>query len=798
MVLFDTIHKRDIPKTQLLILKYTIDGQYFIISPRHNRMKRTSVINAMNRLLYSLVALLTWMIPGGGQSYYLADVTFIEEGIVLLNAMAGGLRTPQFSTVDLNLDGIDDLVVFEREGKIALPFLSDPDDASIKSYSPQFKNIFPPVENWMLLRDFNDDGIKDIFCSPTQAAIPGIEVWQGYIEDGLLNYRIVPFPDRDFDILYVPIGNGQSQIFVSVVDLPEIRDLDQDGDLDILAFEPSGTTVFLYKNMRVERNLSDETFEFTLADPCYGKFLESGFSQEVILSTDPGQCASFLTDPVVQLRHAGSTVTSVDVNEDGLMDLLIGDISYNGLVFLVNGGTIDNAWMVQSVPSYAPDGAEAVSIELFNAAFLENIDRTPEQELIVAPNDRIASQNINHIWKYVKSDETPGSYELVDKNFLVGTMVHTGGHSSPCFLDYNDDGLMDLVIGTGGLSPDGITRNPGLLLYENRGSASHAEFHLVNDDYLGMRAFSSASRYFSPAFGDIDGDDDIDAVIGDDTGRLYYLENLSGTAVLDYDVPVYGAFGIKVSAWARPDIFDFNNDGLGDLVIGEQNFNSIDGQRGSVNYFQNVGTLGSADFIADIEASPNNGLFGQINTKEQGFVNNFSAPRLFESQEKVLTAVGTESGRIHLFEAHSDNSRDSMKRVTDFLGEIREGNLVAVDLDDIDDDALYEIVVGTRRGGVAVYDTDLAFRSSVAVENTTMSIPPKIYPNPAGTSTKILHFDGIKTPEMTVRFSNVDGKSVFERVINNDTIDVTDIPSGIYVITGRMNGRMYNVLWMKI
>ncbi|MDV7400022.1 hypothetical protein RZS08_51880, partial [Arthrospira platensis SPKY1] len=42
------------------------------------------------------------------------DVAVTNDGSLLDLPWAGGLNAPQFSSIDLNQDGLDDLVVFER------------------------------------------------------------------------------------------------------------------------------------------------------------------------------------------------------------------------------------------------------------------------------------------------------------------------------------------------------------------------------------------------------------------------------------------------------------------------------------------------------------------------------------------------------------------------------------------------------------------------------------------------------------------------------------------------------------
>ena len=73
-------------------------------------------------------------------------------------------------------------------------------------------------------------------------------------------------------------------MYVSNVDLPGIVDIDGDGDVDILSFEPDGSWVSFYKNTSVKMvchwihyNLSE--------DICWGKFSENSFNETISLGS---------------------------------------------------------------------------------------------------------------------------------------------------------------------------------------------------------------------------------------------------------------------------------------------------------------------------------------------------------------------------------------------------------------------------------------------------------------------------------------------------------------------------------
>jgi hypothetical protein len=734
--------------------------------------------------------ILTLILPVllSAQSFVLADIKVSDATKELDLAFAGGIRAPQFNRVDIDLDGEDDLLIFDREGNVLIPLITQSDGSY--RFDPTYRKTFPAIVSWIIMRDYNGDGIKDIFCAPITIGIPGVQVYKGVIENDVLSYDLIEFEDFDFDILYYPLGSSFSQIYVSPVDIPDVRDADGDGDMDILAFEPAGSTIFLFQNMSVERGLPLDQLEYTVGEQCYGDLVESGFSQAVSLSPDPGTCASFLWDSdeiLAEIRHAGSTVTSYDLTGDDLDDLILGDVSYNGLIMLGNGGTNETAWMNTQELGFPKNGDEAVSIELFVASAFEDIDNDGAIELIASPNSRSSGQGENHIWAYDLSADENGitQFTLKSKNYLVDDMIYTGRMSAPMFFDYNADGLIDMLIGTSGKSPDGISIDPRMILYENKGTKELPSYELVNNDYLNMSSYASTSRHFAPAIGDIDGDGDLDMVIGDETGRVYYVNNASSEpGQLSFTTPTYDPWGIRVSAWAKPSIIDYNQDGLGDLVLGEQNFNSQDGTLGSINYFQNQGSVRNPVFNSDVTKEPNSPILGEVYTKESGFINNYSAPTFIDLGDRFVFATGTENGSVYLYDSIGLNMNNQYELISSQLGEVREGAVSVPAFADIDNDNLMEMAIGTRRGGIAIYETNLQIDlPSPTIEIIADSKNVSISPNPSPSLFNI-SLSVISCDPCTMQIWNVDGRKLQDRKLSQEEfdIDLSNYASGIYIM----------------
>ena len=94
------------------------------------------------------------------------NVSVIKDNVELKNPWSGGLNFCQFSKIDLNLDGIEDLFVFDKSGKngtqngakISTFLFNNFSNEFI--FSHEYSSSFPELRDWVLLIDFDLDGKK--------------------------------------------------------------------------------------------------------------------------------------------------------------------------------------------------------------------------------------------------------------------------------------------------------------------------------------------------------------------------------------------------------------------------------------------------------------------------------------------------------------------------------------------------------------------------------------------------------------------------------------------------------------
>lgn len=710
------------------------------------------------------------------------NIPVSRQGMDLDLAWAGGINSTQVSHIDLDMDGLKDLFFFDRIGN-KVSVLRNTGGTGTAGYevTREFDSIwpFPMLHDWALLRDYNCDGKEDIFTYSNA----GFSVYRNTSTTDGASFEFVEYR-VDCEYVFTDGSSQMTNLFVSSDDLPGFVDIDSDGDLDVLTFAQLGSFVEYYKNMSLENHGTCDSLDFVRRNGCWGRFAENASTNAVTLNVPcPFQVpAPELGGPPVETlegeevarakAHSGSTVTPLDLDGDNVMDLLLGDISFPNIVALNNGGTISDSFM-SSEDSAFPVYDQPVEVPVFPAAFHLDVDKDGRRDLVVSPNGRSLSQNYKSLWYYTNTgtDAAP-VFEFQQEDLFQNRMIDLGDGAYPVPFDHNGDGLMDLIVANDGYYNPGIDYIGKVGLLENTGTLTAPAFEFVTDDYMSLST-SGIGVGMYPAFGDVDGDGDKDMYVGDHNGVIHFYRNTATgpIALFVLEQPnITNAEGIIIDLGmdVTPQFNDLDQDGLLDLIVGEQN--------GNLNYLRNVGTATSAEWTLLTDS------LGHVMT-EGVFTQGYSVPFLFENAEgNREMLVGSDPGWLWHY-TNIDGNIDGPWTLTDtsFM-DMRDGYRTSLCLYDLTGDEELDLVVGNFRGGLSFWRSD-EVSGITGLERPRTEVLAR--PNPTNGLLELIASEALAPNSIWV-FRNSIGQEV-ARIPATGTRTVADLSQfteGIYVARG--------------
>ena len=263
----------------------------------------------------------------------------------------------------------------------------------------------------------------------------------------------------------------------------------------------------------------------------------------------------YLADEYIDVG-TNSTPTFADIDQDGDMDLVVGE--YSGIIKCYEN--IDNAlhyyegadMAVNAI--YVEDTTSFSGIDVGGNACptFADLDNDGDEDLTIGADNGNLYYYRNDIgsWTYVAS---------------MYSGVSVAGYSAPDLADMDGDSDFDLTIGNS---------NGTLEYYRNDGTVSSPSWQYVSNYYSGLDVGSNSK----PTLTDMDDDGDLDLTCGNAGGTLNYYRNNGGSWTDQSAI----FSGIDIGTYSSAALVDLDSDRCYDLVVGSSN--------GYLYYYENKGT----------------------------------------------------------------------------------------------------------------------------------------------------------------------------------------------------------------
>ncbi len=651
------------------------------------------------------------LVQGAGPSYFNGTDTSYA-------AFYGGFNFLQMASIDLNFDGFEDIIAIDRIENNLEVFVANGNVNNPKYFhAPYLNDYLPKLTRKIVAADFNGDGKKDLFTYSNAGG--GIAVYKNTSNKHKLRFELynkeLSYYDFDFN-WYFNVYSGNE-------DQSAIVDLDGDGDLDVLAFDNSGISIYEYKNLSVEKYGHRDSFNYILVADCWGKFDEYYGSNDTtrLDVTLNVACGTFKKSSG---KHAGSNILAKDFDNDGDIDALISDSYYGNVVFLENG-RIDNGKVQSKVDSFiakSPDFPKddiGVYLDNFPSINEIDIDLDGKLDLVIAPGNRARGNIVMQqclAYKNFGSNQIP-NYKLVDTSFLCKNGIETWVQSQPAFFDFDADGDEDLFVA----APSKYTNFEldkayyKVNLYENIGDSQRAIFKLIDENFLDLKSLEMS--FFSLSFGDLDNDGAVDMILGKEKGKIFFYKNMAkANEKAVFELKKWQFQNVKVSQKVYASIADVNYDGKNDLVLGDASgalkcylFNNdslvlYSEKWGNVQ----MGIAGLTNVYPIINDFDNNGKLDLLLTNSRGYVwfcKNFEFDKDFDIEKEVVY-------------------NDSLQIYKPFLRD----KFICPAAANLNNDSIVDVVLGNTRGGLLYFDGKLLTPDHFSIRNLDPQI--SVYPNP--------------------------------------------------------------------
>jgi len=567
------------------------------------------------------------------------------------------------------------------------------------------------------LGDLDNDGDLDLLC--------GLE------SGGFLYYEnIGTISSPSFSS---PISNPFNMSFVNFYTTSALVDLDNDGDLDVMAGTYNGSFFFI-ENIG---SASSPNYDTPVVNP----FGLSSLS-------------------------ANTTLEFVDLDTDGDMDIMASD--YGGYPhgvwhYIENTGTA-------STPNFTSLVTNPFSITAITGYFaypcFGDLDADGDMDLLGAEYGTGSPSGAFYYFE----NTTNISAQITFDNVQINPFGLSGfsDKSNSSLGDIDNDGDLDII--SAQLSAGGMGPADGIYFYENIGTSISPSFSSAQ---LNSFSLSGTEPKCSASLGDLDNDGDLDLLCGLESGGFLYYENIGTISSPSFSSPISNPFNMSfVNFYTTSALVDLDNDGDLDVMAGTYN--------GSFFFIENIGSASSPNYDTPV-VNP----FGLSSLSANTTLEFVDLDTDGDMDIMASDYGGYPHGVWHYIENTGTASTPNFTSLVTnpFSITAITGYFAYPCFGDLDADGDMDLL-GAEYGtgspsGAFYYFENTTITNTLGIIETSMIAKFVLYPNPA---TTFINISGLTKEEKYVIY-NVLGEKVIDGTISdNDKIDIQNMTNGLYFL----------------
>jgi VCBS repeat protein len=385
--------------------------------------------------------------------------------------------------------------------------------------------------------DYRDHPFDDIdYGNQTTAALADLDHDDDYdlvvSDDGgkFLYFENKGTPQEPMFVFHTARTNPFKDFDIGESSAPTFVDLDGDGAPELVSGSQNGT-LYCFKN-------TSQSY------PAYWEILESESAFGEIGEND---------------EEGGYTVPCFgDLDGDGDQDIVMGEAKGIFHYYLNTGDGTKQEYTRQDAANNPFSG---FNVGKYSTPYLGDVDGDGDLDMITGYGNVSGNAGIVY-FKNVGTVTSPRfEQQSAANNPFDG--ISLPKDMNPLLVDLDNDGDLDLTAGD---------KLKIVHYYKNNGTATNPVYKdVTGSDEDPFKLISTPGTYCTSTFGDTDKDGDLDMILSDKRGKLYYAINIGTKESPDFllqDSSYSPLFGIDVGGYGTPNLVDVNNDGILDVISG--------------------------------------------------------------------------------------------------------------------------------------------------------------------------------------------------------------------------------------